>query len=117
MQLDAPVDAEPVEEPAAQVVQPVLVAPVLYVPAVHAVQVCAPVDAEPVEEPAPQLAQATVEDALYVPAAQGSHVVAPVAASVLVMDPGLQAVQLSAVHPPVQPAPVDDVARYLPAAH
>jgi len=86
------------------------------VPAAHAVQLDAPVDAEPVDEPAPQLAQATVEDALYVPAAHAAHVVAPVPVSVLVTDPGLQAVQLSAVHEAEQPAPVDGVRRYLPAA-
>jgi hypothetical protein len=38
-----------VTEPAAQVVQPVFVVPVLYVPAAHAVQVDAPVDVWPVE--------------------------------------------------------------------
>jgi len=44
--------------PAAQAVQAVLVAPVLYVPAVHTVQLDAPVPAKPVEEPAPQAVQA-----------------------------------------------------------
>ena len=58
--------------------------PVLYVPAVHAVQLDAPVPARFVAEPAPQLAQATVEDALYVPAEHAVQVLAPAPVSVLV---------------------------------
>jgi hypothetical protein len=46
-----------VTEPAAQVVQPVFVVPMLYVPEVHAVQLVAPVPDTPVEEPDPQSVQ------------------------------------------------------------
>ena len=73
--------------------------------------------AVPVDSPAAQLLHATVEAVLNLAMAHAVQLVAPVPASVLVTEPALQAVQLSAVHPPVQPAPVDDVARYLPAAH
>ena len=79
-----------VTEPAAQVVQPVFVVPVLYVPAAHAEQVDAPVDVWPVEYPAPQSAQAVWESGLYLPAAHAIHVLAPVLVRVLVTEPAPQ---------------------------
>ena len=80
--------------------------------------------AVPVDWPAAQLAQAMVEAVLYLAMAQAVHVVAPVAVSVLVMDPATQAVQLAEVHEAVQIGvgegagvpPADGVRRYLPAA-
>ena len=54
VQLDAPVDVVPVEEPGPHSVQPVFVVSMLYVPAAHAVQLDAPADVVPVEEPGPQ---------------------------------------------------------------
>ena len=57
VQLDAPVDAEPVEEPAAQLAQATVEDP-LYVPAAHAAHVVAPVPVSVlVMEPAAQLVQ------------------------------------------------------------
>ena len=104
--------------------QPVFVAPVLYVPAAHNVQLVAPVDPEPVEEPAPQSAQAVWESGLCLPAAHAVHVVAPVLVSVLVTEPAAHEVQLFAVHEAVQIGvgvegvpPAEGVRRYLPAAH
>ena len=54
--------------------------------------------AVPVLEPAAQLVHAAVETVLIVAMAHAVHVVAPVEASVLVMDPASQAVQLAEVH-------------------
>ena len=51
--------------------------------------------AVPVLEPAAQLVHAAVETVLIVAMAHAVHVVAPVAVSVLVMDPATQAVQLA----------------------
>ena len=72
--------------------------------------------AVPVLEPAGQLLHATVEAVLNLAVEHAEHVVAPVPVSVLVTDPAAQAVQLFAVHEAEQPAPVDGVKRYLPAA-
>ena len=60
--------------------------------------------------PAAQLLHAIVEAVLIVAMPHAVHVVAPVLASVLVMDPAAQAVQLGAVQGPVQVAS-DGVAR------
>ena len=82
--------------------------------------------AVPVLEPAGQLLHATVGSVLFVAVGQAVHVVAPVAASVLVMDPAAQTVQLSAVHAAGEPVqmgvgvegvpPTEGVRRYFPAA-
>ena len=80
--------------------------------------------AVPVLEPAGQLLHATVGSVLFLAVAHAVHVVAPVAASVLVMDPAGQAVQLAAVQEAVQIGvgegagvpPAEGVRRYLPAA-
>jgi hypothetical protein len=72
--------------------------------------------AVPVDWPALQLLQETVETVLNLAMSHAVQVLAPAAVSVLVTDPALQAVQLFALHPPEQPAPVDGMRRYLPAA-
>jgi hypothetical protein len=80
--------------------------------------------AVPVDRPAAQLLHATVGSVLFVAMAHAVHVVAPVTASVLVMDPAGQAVQLAAVQEAVQIGvgegagvpPAEGVRRYLPAA-
>jgi hypothetical protein len=80
-------------EPAAQLVHPVFVVPVLYVPARHNVQLDAPVPAKPVEEPAPQLVQPVfVAPVLYVPAVHNVQLVAPVSTTP-VEEPAPQFVQ------------------------
>ena len=83
------------------------------------------VNAVPVDWPALQLAQAVVEASLNLAMAHAVHEMAPVAASVLVTEPGLQAVQLFSVQEAVQIGvgegagvpPSEGVRRYLPAAH
>ena len=79
MQLDAPVDAEPVDEPAPQLAQ-ATVEDALYVPAEHAVQVLAPALVSVlVTDPGLQLEHAAfVVPALYVPTRQAEQVDAPV---------------------------------------
>jgi len=80
--------------------------------------------AVPVLEPAAQLVHAAVETVLIVAMPHAVHVVAPVEASVLVMDPAGQAVQLAEVHEAEQIGvgegagvpPADGVRRYLPAS-